>query len=113
MEDTVLNTFAPHEPDEAAERTARHARICAEMIDLSMDLARAAFKKARADLSQTGTATDLSGRKASEAALLFVQLFRAMRDCVALEARLAPGPVARNRAPAAQPIAASKPATLH
>jgi hypothetical protein len=38
----TLNAISPIQPTEADERTARHLRLCAELTDLAMQLARAA-----------------------------------------------------------------------
>jgi hypothetical protein len=38
----TLNAISPIQPPEAIERTARHLRLCAELADLAMQLARAA-----------------------------------------------------------------------
>jgi hypothetical protein len=47
-----MNTTAQCQPDEADERTRRHMRLCAELADLGMDLARAVAAIARADLAE-------------------------------------------------------------
>jgi hypothetical protein len=38
----TLNAISPIQPNEADERTTRHLRLCAELADLAMQLARAA-----------------------------------------------------------------------
>ena len=52
MKPKTLNAIAPCQPPEAAERTARHLRICAELADLAMRLARAAAARTLADWAE-------------------------------------------------------------
>jgi len=50
----ILNAIAPPPPPDAAERTARHLAMCAELADLAMQLARAAAARALADWADPG-----------------------------------------------------------
>jgi hypothetical protein len=111
----------PAQPEQAEERTARHLRLCAELADLGMQLARAAAAKALAEWAEPEqpptaepqsdqptalpnqpaepppepaptpkrTAGSAATRKPTDPALLFTRLVAAVRDCIALEARLA------------------------
>jgi hypothetical protein len=47
-----LNTILPTEPEDAAQRLARHQRMLAELQELGMQLARATAARALADLAQ-------------------------------------------------------------
>ncbi len=47
-----LSPTPPNQPDEAAERTAHNLRVLAELIDLGMQLARAAAARALIDLAK-------------------------------------------------------------
>jgi hypothetical protein len=108
-----MNTTPPIQPEQPEERTARHLPLCAELADLGMQLARAAAAKTLAEWAepeQPPTAEPLSNqpaeplsepaptpkrtastapRKPTDPALLFTRLVAAVRDCIALEARLA------------------------
>jgi hypothetical protein len=48
----TLNAISPSRPTEAEERTARHLRLCAELADLAMQLARAAAARALTDWAE-------------------------------------------------------------
>jgi hypothetical protein len=127
-----LNTISPCQPNEAAARTSRHLRQCAELADLAMQLARAAAARTLTDWAEPaaphasatqslpaaethaacemapranatpapaprGTATAAS-YKPTDPAVLFTRLAAVVRDCIALEARLAAGPAPSPRA---------------
>jgi hypothetical protein len=48
----TLTAITPTQPEEAAERTARHLRVLAELVDLGMQLARATAARALAELAE-------------------------------------------------------------
>src|SRR3984885_2812705 len=48
----ILNAIPPIRPNEADERTARHLRLCAELADLAMQLARAAAARSLVDWAE-------------------------------------------------------------
>ena len=52
----TLNAIAPIQPTEADERTARHLRICAELTDLALQLARAAAARTLTNLAEPESA---------------------------------------------------------
>jgi hypothetical protein len=68
-------------PDPAAARTERHLAMLAELGEIGMDLAREVRRQA---LDQTGEAPS-----AADLALTFSRIARAVRQTVALEAKLA------------------------
>ena len=122
----------PIQPTEADARTARHLRICAELTDLAMQLARAAAARALTNLAQpepspapepppvpaaapqshpettpqsnpaprraAANVARLYAYKPTDPAVLFTRLAATVRDCIALEARLAAGPGGTSRA---------------
>jgi hypothetical protein len=71
-------------PDPAAARTERHLRTLAELAEIGMDLAREVRRQA---LDETADAPP-----AGELALTFSRIARAVRQTVALEAKLAEPP---------------------
>ncbi len=117
----TLITTQPIQPPDGPERTQRHMRMCAELADLAMGLARAAAARTLADwaepeqpppaepqinesaepqLNETAVphTNPAPSRKASrpaasakptDPALLFTRLAAIVRDCIALESRLA------------------------
>ena len=115
MKPKTLNAIAPCQPPEAAERTARHLRICAELADLAMRLARAAAARTLADWAEPEAppsaeppmaktaeppanpaaaprrSTATASHKPTDPAVLFTRLAATVRDCIALEARLSAG----------------------
>ncbi len=141
----ALITTQPSQPQDAAERTQRHMRMCAELADLAMGMARAAAARALADWAEpeqpppadqqlnesaepltqpaephaahepaphTDTVRSLqasrpaTSAKPTDPALLFTRLAAIVRDCIALEARLAAsaaGTSNTSRAPLRQP----------
>jgi hypothetical protein len=129
----TLTPSAPNQPTDADERTTRHLRMCAELADLAMQLARVAATRTLADWAEDwaedwadpeetpaappadreaaelatptpvphSTASDPgnpSSRKPTDPALLFTRLAAVVRDCIALEARLAAGAADTSRA---------------
>jgi hypothetical protein len=75
--------------DPAVARTERHLRMLAELGEIGMDLAREVRRQA---LDRTGEAPP-----AADLALTFSRIARAVRQTVALEAKLAEGPSERAR----------------
>jgi hypothetical protein len=71
-------------PDPAAARTERHLRLLAELAEIGMDLAREVRRQALDQSEDSPPAADL--------ALTFSRIARAVRQTVALEARLAEPP---------------------
>jgi hypothetical protein len=108
-----LNAIPPGQPPEPADRTTRHLRLCAELADLAMQLARAAAARTFADWAEpeplpTEPADPPADRapaphpaprrpasaashKSTDPAVLFTRLAATVRDCIALESRLAAG----------------------
>ena len=72
---------APEAPDPAAARTERHLRLLQELAEIGMDLAREVGRRALDQATEGPSAADL--------ALTFSRIARAVRQTVALEARLA------------------------
>jgi hypothetical protein len=116
----MSNVAAQTRPEEAADRTTRHLRMCAELADLGMQLARAAAVRALAGASEpevpptdsrppspTEPAPATAPRAATtyfraptlkaptckpiDPALLFTRLAACVRASIALEARLTAG----------------------
>jgi hypothetical protein len=110
--------------EDADERTARHKRLCAELADLAMTLARAVAARALTEWTEpqeialnpspapeitpnlapaapcprpSGLALRAPTCKSIDPALLFTRLAATVRDCIALEARLAAGPAPTSR----------------
>ncbi len=110
----ILNATTPIR-DEHAERSARHLRLCREMADIAMQLARAAADRALAEPEPASThqsrPTSLANTSLANASranaprthtpriprlpsdpdpnLVFVQLCRCVRETIILESRLA------------------------
>jgi hypothetical protein len=110
-----LLTSAPNQPPDAAERTTRHLALCAELADLAMELARLAAARTLASWAEPeeppqiaaapctktpapppdhealppATPARISCHRPTDPALLFTRLAATVRDCIALEARLA------------------------
>ena len=136
----TLITTQPSQPPDAEDRTQRHMRLCAELADLAMGLARAAAARTLADwvepeqpqLTQmaeppftqpaepqadreaaphahpaprlaAGRPATPSSAKPTDPAVLFTRLAAVVRDCIALEARLAAGTAGTSRAPIRPP----------
>jgi hypothetical protein len=132
-----LHPVEASQPDPATERTTRHLRLCAELADLAMQLARAAAARTLADWAEPEAspppephiaqpaapfpqATEPhadretapaatphrstvylvrpSAAKPTDPAVLFTRLAAVVRDCIALEARLAAAPTAASAA---------------
>jgi hypothetical protein len=121
-----LHPVDPNQPEPATERTTRHLRLCAELADLAMQLARAAAARTLADWAEPEDlpppepqiapqpephadrepapvatprrAATYGARTAAarptDPAILFTRLAAVVRDCIALEARLAAVPTA-------------------
>ena len=99
----ALNAIAPIPPGtDAAERTARHLRMCQELAELGMELARAAAARALRDWATPATPAaspdenpapeptpQAAAAKTLDPGLLFARLSRAVRQSIALEARIA------------------------
>ncbi len=106
-----MSTTAPPPATEEAERTARHLRICREMADLAIGLARAAAARAERDLATKAASPELAEtdkltpRNTPAAALLFARLCQIINNAIVLEARLAKGlsPTIAKPRPAAAP----------
>ena len=124
----TLNAISSTQPNEADDRTARHLRLCAELTDLAMQLARAAAARTLTDwakpepppaaepppISATEPQSDsetaphpdraptpryaAASYKPINPAVLFTRFAATVRDCIALEARLAAGPGGTSRA---------------
>ena len=122
---STLNAISPTQPTDADERTTRHLRMCAELADLGMELARAAAARTRANLVEpeehpashtqftpapdaqsdpetaraanpapaaaSCRAATAASHKQTDPAILFTRFAAIVRDCIALEARLAAG----------------------
>jgi hypothetical protein len=73
--------------DPAAARTERHLRMLAELAEIGMNLAREVSRQALDQSQDAPPAADL--------ALTFSRIARAVRQTVALEAKLAEGPAQR------------------
>jgi hypothetical protein len=114
----TLNAISPGQPNEADDRTARHLRLCAELTDLAMQLARAAAARtltnwgepeqppapepspipAAEPPSHPETAPPhnraltphraAASYKPIDPAVLFTRFAAVVRDCIALEVRL-------------------------
>jgi hypothetical protein len=117
-----LNAISPCQPDDDAERTKRQMRMCAELADLGMKLARGAAARALADWAEreepataealsepeiaaptrlaaaakppraVGGAVRASTAKPTDPAVIFTRLAACVRDLIGLEVRLAAGP---------------------
>jgi hypothetical protein len=117
----TLNAIAPIQPQEADDRTARHLRLCAELTDLAMQLARAAAARTLTNWAQPEPpsapepssipAADpqshpetaphrnraptphraATSYKPTDPAVLFTRFAAVVRDCISLEVRLTAG----------------------
>jgi hypothetical protein len=101
----TLNAISPCQPPQADERTSRHLRLCAELADLAMQLARAAAARTLADWAEPEApatappgAAGTASPKQTDPAILFTRFAAVVRDCVALEARIAAGAAPTPRA---------------
>ena len=124
----TLNAISSTQPNEAEDRTARHLRLCAELTDLAMQLARAAAARTLTDwakpepppaaepppISATEPQSDsetaphpdraptpryaAASYKPINPAVLFTRFAATVRDCIALEARLVAGAAPATRA---------------
>jgi len=102
-----VNVISPARPQNPEQRTERHLRICEELIEIAMDLARAtgreaareaAAREAEAQAPQAQpSATTPKPRKPNDAAALFTRLSATIHRFIALEAKLAAGPQARTK----------------
>ena len=95
----------PQPQPEAAERITRHLRLCRELIELGMTLARAAADRAIDDIAAPppvaaipgssaaaiAQAQDEARRRAPDYGKLFTHLSRAVRQTMLLETHLADG----------------------
>jgi len=105
---TPVNAISPTHLETAEQRTARHMSMCAELASLGMDLARAAAARCRAgdaDPEALQPPTEASARrpaagKPTDPAIIFIRVTASVRDCIALEAKLAAGLAATTRAAA-------------
>ncbi|HEX4260480.1 MAG TPA: hypothetical protein VHY76_05220 [Acetobacteraceae bacterium] len=99
----------PPDPEQA-ERTARHLAMLRELSEIGMALARAIGEQALAAL-ETPSPSDPQAVPTAPApnrtdpGLAFARVARAVRQCIALEARIAAGPL-----PAARGRGAPRPA---
>jgi hypothetical protein len=117
----TLNALSPSQLSEADDRTVRHLRICADLTDLAMQLARAAAARtltnwaapepppapepspipaaepqSHPDTAPRATSAPTPYRaaasyKPTDPAILFTRFAAVARDCIALEARLTAG----------------------
>ncbi len=83
----------PEPADPAQQRTERHLRMLAELGAIGMDLARALHRQAMSEAAEVpaGPPSDATPNRGPQAdpALQFARIARAVRQTVALEARLA------------------------
>jgi len=109
-----VNIISPSQTQTAEQRTARHLRMCEEMAELGMDLARAAARQAAREAAaleaaaqhpQSGLPTPAQTRphKTTDPATLFTRLCSAVRQAIALEAKLANLPAPGRRSSLAAP----------
>jgi hypothetical protein len=103
----TVNPIPPGQPPQADPRTTRHLRQCAELADLAMQLARAAAARTLANWAEpehppAAAPPTAQVAKQTDPAVLFTRLAAVVRDCVALEARLAAGSGPAPRAAALQ-----------
>ncbi len=89
-----LPQSSPAPADPAQQRTERHLRMLAELGALGMDLARALHRRAMSEVAEVpaGAPSDTTPdrpRRTADPALQFARIARAVRQTVALEARLA------------------------
>ena len=105
-----MNAISPVPPDQpGAARTARHLCLLEELAELGMELARAAAQQALAEWNrppQNATASPAPETAASRGArpgprldpgLTFARVSRAVRQTIALEARIAAGDIGPGR----------------
>ena len=89
-------------PEAAEDRTATHIRLCQELLDLAMQLTRAAAAKALREYEAAETETpgeaNTKPHKGPDQITLFTRLATTVRQAIALEARLTAGPSASPRA---------------
>jgi len=88
-----MNIISLSRPVTQEDRTARQLRMCEEMAELGMNLARKAAQDAAARQSADPAAGDRRSTlgKTTDPATLFTRLCSAIRQAIALEARLAAG----------------------
>ena len=91
---TMTNQPTPNQPDENAERKARHLAMLAECAELTMVLTRLASIKACDQLDPEAPPAK-NAPKQPDAVLAFARLSRALRQTIALEAKLATPPKAK------------------
>jgi len=91
----TLNAISP-EPPPADERTQRHLSMCEELAELGMGLVRAVAHKAMQDWTED-EARAKPPAKRPDPAQTFVRLSGAVRQAIALEARIAKGPTTQAR----------------
>lgn len=84
----MTNQPTPNQPGENAERKARHLAMLAELADLTMVLTRRASIKACDQLDPEAPPAE-TATKQPDAVLAFARLSRALRQTIALEAKLA------------------------
>jgi len=84
------------EPPRANERTERHLAMCQEMAELGMQLVRAVAHKALQEWAEDEAQAKPAARK-PDPALTFSRLSGAVRQAIALEARIAQGPPTQAR----------------
>ncbi|HEX4260622.1 MAG TPA: hypothetical protein VHY76_05940, partial [Acetobacteraceae bacterium] len=100
----------PPAPSTDPERTARHLAMLRELAEIGMALARALGEQALAALEAPATpdaaapqaeATPQPSTARTDPGLAFARVARAVRQCIALEARIAAGPLPARRGRAA------------
>jgi hypothetical protein len=80
---------------ETDDLVARHMRMCRDLAELGMGLARAVAQKAAAGPTEATEAPAKPGRKTPDYLQLFVRLAGLLRQLMLLEARLAGGAAPR------------------
>ncbi|HEX4261274.1 MAG TPA: hypothetical protein VHY76_09245 [Acetobacteraceae bacterium] len=85
-----MNAIPPDAESDAA-RTARHLAMLRELAEIGMALARALGEQALA--APQAEAPDPPAPPRADPGLAFARVARAVRQCIALEARIAAGPL--------------------
>jgi len=91
----TLNAIS--EPPEPDERTQRHLAMCQEMAEIGMQLIRAVAHKAMQDWTEEEPEPQAKAAKKPDPALTFTRISGAVRQAIALEARIAQGPPTQAR----------------
>jgi len=91
----TLNALSETPPPD--ERTERHLAMCQEMAELGMKLVRAVSHKALRDWTEEAPEPQAKAAKKPDPALTFSRLTGAVRQAIALEARIANPPQTQAR----------------